>query len=160
MLKKTLSMVALLGLLQVGAAMAGNTSGCGAGSVLFKGKKGVVFNVLAATTNGMFYNNLFGVSSGTFGCNPNDTVQLEQLQKSFVAVNYDVLSQEMAMGQGQHLMALSTLLGCDGAAQQQFAHMTQTRFERLSQGSETMLGQVKKEVLADPKLAASCSYVG
>jgi len=159
MLKKTLSVLALLGMLQAGAAMASETAGCGVGTNLFKGKRGAVENILAITTNAIL-SQTFSITSGTAGCNPEDTVFREMLQKTFVVVNYDVLTQEMAMGQGQHLMALSTLLGCDNQVRLQFAHMTQTRFERLSKDSETMLGQVKKEVLADPKLAASCSYVG
>ena len=63
-----------LALLAPGTVFAGtgggqNMAGCGLGSMLFKDNnntKGV--QSTAATTNGTFYNQYLGITSGTLGC--------------------------------------------------------------------------------------------
>lgn len=64
MLKK----LALAALLAAGSsvAMADNDVGCGVGTQVWAGQKGVVPKILAATTNGIFTNQLLGITFGTF----------------------------------------------------------------------------------------------
>ena len=52
----------------VSMAFAGTGSGCGLGATVFEGQSGLFPNVLAATTNGTFGNQTFGLTSGTSGC--------------------------------------------------------------------------------------------
>lgn len=60
MLKK----LALAALLAAGSsvAMADNDVGCGVGTQVWAGQKGVVPKILAATTNGIFTNQLLGIT--------------------------------------------------------------------------------------------------
>src|SRR5450631_563531 len=68
-MKKALSKVALalsLTVMATSGAQASSTqdaAGCGVGTMIFKDQHGLLFNLLATTTNGM----LFGTVSQTFG---------------------------------------------------------------------------------------------
>ncbi|HEY8553803.1 MAG TPA: DUF3015 family protein [Burkholderiales bacterium] len=74
--KKVLA-VALVSLFPVAGMAAGenNVGSCGWGSKLFDGQRGVVPQVLAATTNGTFGSQTFGISSGTSGCTQDGVVR-------------------------------------------------------------------------------------
>jgi hypothetical protein len=45
-----------------------NSTGCGLGTIIFEGQKGIAPQVLAVTTNGTSGNQTFGITSGTLGC--------------------------------------------------------------------------------------------
>ena len=158
-MKKLLVLAAML-TLAAPVAFAGKSSGCGLGSQLFAGQSGMVMNVLAATTNGTAANQTFGITSGTSGCDANDTVYNQKMQEEFVSTNYEILSEEMAQGHGQYVSALAELMGCDAAARADFARMTQARYESLfsaaDQAPASLLGSVKAEISRDAVLASSC----
>src|SRR5690606_21045070 len=61
--------------LAAGAQQVPSVGGCGLGSKLFEGQRGVAPQVLAVTTNGTFGNQTFGISSGTLGCNQDGVVR-------------------------------------------------------------------------------------
>ncbi|MDH4225430.1 MAG: DUF3015 domain-containing protein [Deltaproteobacteria bacterium] len=154
MIKKLISILALIGLATTGSAMAGDTSGCGLGKVVLDGKSGMIMNLLASTTNGTFGSQTFGITSGTSGCSADNVLMKEKEKEVFVAVNFDNLSKDMAMGQGQTLSAFASLMGCSVG---DFSRMTQAKYDVLTQGSEAaLLENVKKEIAVDPKLAAAC----
>ena len=48
--------------------------GCGLGAIVWKGQSGIVPQTLAVTTNGTFYSQTFGITTGTSGCRQNDTI--------------------------------------------------------------------------------------
>ena len=50
-----------------------STGGCGLGSMAWRGQSGIIPQVLAMTTNGIFLNTI-GVTLGTSGCDPNGRV--------------------------------------------------------------------------------------
>lgn len=158
-MKKLLVLAAMV-TLAAPVAFAGKSSGCGLGQMLFTGQSGLVMNVLAATTNGSFGSQTFGMTTGTSGCDGNDTVYNNQkYQEEFVATNYEVLSEEMAQGHGQYVSALAELMGCDAAAQADFARMTQAQYESLftaEQAPAALLGNVKAEISKDAVLASNC----
>ena len=161
-MKKLLVLAAMI-TLAAPVAFAGKSSGCGLGSQLFAGQSGLVMNVLAATTNGISGNQTFGVTSGTLGCDGNDTVNNQKAQEEFVATNMEVLAEEMAQGNGQYVSALAELMGCDAAAQGQFAQMSQTRYESLfgatNVDANALLGSLKVEISKDAVLSNSCTRV-
>ena len=43
--------------------------GCGLGSMMFEGQDGLLSQTCAATFNGSFYSQLFGITTGTSKCN-------------------------------------------------------------------------------------------
>ena len=81
-------------------------AGCGLGHQIFHKDS----QVLAATTNGTSYSQLFGITSGTSGCEEkNGVAKLD----SFIESNRVALSDDMARGQGETLAGLGQILECD-----------------------------------------------
>jgi hypothetical protein len=157
--KKALVLVAAA-LALASAAQAANTytsAGCGLGTILFKGKNSKVHLILAATTNGSFGNQTFGISSETLDCTAEGVVKNDKQVEVYAAVNLQQLSREMAQGGGEYLSGLSTLMGCKTDAQKQaFSQLAQTRYEKLfpsdSTDSSAMLSNLRSEMSADPVL--------
>lgn len=55
-------------------AQAVDSTGCGLGSMAWRGQRGIGPQVLAATTNGSFGTQTFGITFGTSGCDPDGRV--------------------------------------------------------------------------------------
>ncbi len=95
-----------ISLLVVSSAYAGarENCGCGIGSMAFGDQEGLVFQVLAATTNNAISGNqTFGISSGTLGCERANSVTKNEKVNTFVAENMDNLATDIASGQGETL---------------------------------------------------------
>ena len=60
--------------LAASSAQAVDSTGCGLGSMAWRGQSGPVPQVLAVTTNGMTGSQTFGITFGTSGCDPNGRV--------------------------------------------------------------------------------------
>ncbi len=93
------------------ANAAPNNVGCGWGSMVFDGKKGVAEQVLAATTNGTFGNQTFGITSGTAGCARDGVVQKYAAADAFTGANMEKLARDMSVGQGEALETMADLMG-------------------------------------------------
>lgn len=106
MLKK-LALVAVVAL-GSSAAFADKDAGCGIGSQVWAGQSGKVPKILAATTNGLFANQLFGITFGTLGCSGTGTVTAQAV--TFTNENAESLARDMAVGQGESLNVLAELL--------------------------------------------------
>ena len=85
------------------------TAGCGLGSMIFGDEKGFV-QVFAATTNGTFGNQTFGMTSGTSNCDKQPTFASNERLKEFVHANMDNLAKDVAVGRGESLETLAELL--------------------------------------------------
>lgn len=102
-------MIGITALMISGSVMAAHgPAGCGLGSVLFKDKEGLVFNVLAATFNGTSGNQTFGMSTGTLGC--EDAKEAKVTAVDFIENNMMALSTDIAKGEGKTLDAYLTLI--------------------------------------------------
>jgi hypothetical protein len=136
------------------AAYADSSAGCGLGSKIFEGKKGKVHLVLAATTNGSFGNQTFGISSETLGCSSDGVVKADKKLEVYASVNYDKLSKEAAQGGGEYLAGLSSLMGCKTDAQRAaFAKLSQSKYESIYSGdSQGMVKALKAEMGRDAVL--------
>ena len=134
-MKKVLLISMVLFLMASGIAFAGETRencGCGLGTILFDdGADGLVQQVLAATTNGSFGTQTFGISSGTLECNqPSSFASNEQLN-NFVADNMDNLAKDAAMGQGEYVDTLAVLMGVSSSRRAEFSQMLQENFSNI-----------------------------
>ena len=102
-------------MLVAGASAAHDTNygpaGCGLGSMLI-GSEPSFSQVFAGTTNGTSGNQTFGISSGTSNC---DTQGGMASTRSFIEGNREALAKDMARGQGETIVALSSLAGCADA---------------------------------------------
>ena len=93
-----------------------DSTGCGLGTTLFEGQSGVAPQILAVTTNGTSGNQTFGITSGTLGCNSNDTVASAEVRQ-FAAANIDQLARDVARGKGESLTSLATTMQVEPADQ-------------------------------------------
>jgi len=108
-------------------------TGCGLGNQLFKeiGQDSVLFQILAVTTNGIFGNQTFGITSGTLGCKkPTKVVKNEKVEK-FVADNMDSLAADMAMGRGESLDTLAELMNVPVEKKAEFYASLQSNFTKI-----------------------------
>ena len=136
-------------------------AGCGLGSMIFGPINEPVAQVLAATTNGTFATQTFGITSGTSNCVSGGVIRAEREQAAFAEVNFDDLKRDMAAGGGQYLRSFSSLLGCEESAKPAFFKMTQDRFETIlpseKAGPIELVVATKVQIRANPVLARACS---
>jgi hypothetical protein len=133
------------------------TAGRGLGSMVFE-SNAKMMQVLAATTNGTFGSQTFGISSGTSNCSSDGVVLNEKQAEVFVSMNFETLNQEMASGKGENLVALANLVGC-GAAADSFSKTAQANYAgALSQAGtpEALLNSVHQMVASDAQLVNVC----
>lgn len=84
-------------------------AGCGLGSLVFK--ENDMTQVLAATTNGTFGNQTFGLTFGTSNCTNKGLVKVSMARESFIEANYKDLSRDAAAGKGEYVTNLARLYG-------------------------------------------------
>ena len=159
MLRKMLSTAVAMGVIAFFSnAYADGNSGCGLGTTIWEGKKGLFPHLLAATTNGTSGNQTFGMTSGTSGCNVDGAVVIEKKQEVFVAVNFDNLSEQMAQGKGEHLAAFGSLMGCSKEQLADFSAVTQEKYSQIfsETGSAKQIIDNTKSVMASSK---SCNNI-
>jgi hypothetical protein len=83
-------------------------AGCGLGSLAFGDTPGFV-QVLAATTNGTFGNQTFGISTGTSNCSG---LSGAQATKVFIEANREALAKDISRGSGETIGTLTWITGC------------------------------------------------
>ena len=88
-------------------------AGCGLGSLIFGDQPGMV-QVLAATTNGTFGNQTFGITTGTLNC--GDSAIGKSGAKLFIEANQEALAKDASRGSGETIVTLSHLAGCKDPA--------------------------------------------
>ena len=106
-----------------------STGGCGLGSMAWRGQSGIIPQVLAMTTNGIFLNTI-GVTLGTSGCDPNGRVTggTGKLVLAVIENNMEQFAMDASAGRGETIDTIAGLLEVDskelGArAQQNFAYL-------------------------------------
>lgn len=128
MKKVLLSIVAVAALATTGFATVNNQTGCGLGSQIIKDDSSALMLALQATTNSIFANQTFGITSGTSGCKKASLVMNERAAE-FVASNMDQLSREIAIGQGESVSTLAELLNVEDKAA--FAAVLQSNYNAI-----------------------------
>jgi hypothetical protein len=83
-------------------------AGCGLGSMAFGDTPGAV-QILAATTNGLFGTQTFGITTGTSNCGPS---LFAQGTKNFVEANREALAKDISRGEGEAIGALTVINAC------------------------------------------------
>ena len=90
-----------------------SSAGCGVGTILFEGQQGPAPQILAATTNGSFGNQTFGISSGTLGCERDAVVRSPTEVRMLLISSLDNLATDVARGQGETLESLASLMAVE-----------------------------------------------
>lgn len=152
-MKKAIVMSLGICLITLGAAYAEppkDNCGCGWGSMAFEGKDGIIFQVLAATTNGTFGNQTFGITSGTAGCEkPASWTSNEELNH-FVAENMDNIARDVAAGQGEYLDSLAELMAVPAKEKTEFTLTLQDNFSEIFSDAVTHVDVLENIVKVYP----------
>lgn len=128
------------------AEMPRENCGCGLGSIAFKGKDGLVFQVLAATTNGSFGNQTFGITSGTLECKQAPSFASNERLNTFVAGNMDNLAQDIAAGRGETLDTLAELMGVSLEQRGTFNATLQSHFSSIFTSEDVSAPEVLENI--------------
>lgn len=136
-MKKVLVSAVIFGMMSTGVAFAAgssqNNTGCGLGSMLLgeAANDSLLLQVFAATTNGTFANQTFGITSGTSDCKmPSKIVKNERLNE-FVVSNIDSLAKDIAMGRGESLDTMAELMGISTDKREAVYAQLQTNFSSI-----------------------------
>ncbi|MBI2602380.1 MAG: DUF3015 family protein [Deltaproteobacteria bacterium] len=134
-------------------------AGCGLGSLVFSSDtKGS--QVLAATTNGTSYSQLFGITSGTSNCRD---LEAKVALLPYVDVNKQQILADIAKGSGESLVGLGQMMGCGVEKQAQLDTWLKTNFETILNNSETPGASTEviyNTVKSQPGLKDSCQIFG
>jgi hypothetical protein len=138
-----LAVVAAVGIVPSAALADGyGPAGCGLGSLIFEPNSGFT-QVLAATTNGFSGNQTFGITSGTSNC--AGTAGGTAGAKAFVETNRVALAKDIARGQGETIVSLSKLAGCQNA--QAVGVSLQRSFQQIFPDASVSDQQVSQSVV-------------
>ncbi len=118
------------------AAFADTDAGCGIGSQVWAGQSGKVPKILAATTNGIFLNQLLGITFGTLGCNGTGTVTAKVV--TFTNENAENLARDMAVGEGENLNVLAELLQIKHQDKAHFFAVSKANFKHIYASDNTL----------------------
>lgn len=105
--------------------------GCGLGSMVFEGNDGLISQVSAATTNGTFGNQTFGITSGTSNCEQFKTFTSNEKINTFVAENMDSLAKDIARGQGEYLDTFAALIAVPESKKTELYALLQANFSKI-----------------------------
>lgn len=102
-------------------------AGCGLGSIAFGDKEGAT-QIFAATTNGTFGTQTFGISSGTSNCEEGGGSSKSAFRAKlnpYVVANQAHLQNDISKGSGESIRTLEAMGGCEAGQlgpqmQQQF----------------------------------------
>ena len=92
-----------------------DSTGCGLGSMAWRGQSGSVAQVLAVTTNGLFFTQTFGITFGTSGCDPNGRISggTGRMTLAFLENNLEQYAMDAAAGHGETIETLAGILNMD-----------------------------------------------
>ncbi|WP_111494397.1 MULTISPECIES: DUF3015 domain-containing protein [Marinobacter] len=140
-MKKIIAGAMLLG----ASSLAFAQPGCGVGAMIWKGQSGMAPHILAATTNGTLGNQTFGMTTGTLGCNTNESVQSMAM---YMDNNIDKIARDMSRGEGENLDTLAVLLKVDEADRPAFRQLMQDNFATIFPSSDTTSDEAVSAIVA------------
>jgi hypothetical protein len=130
------------------------TAGCGLGSMAFGNQPGAI-QIFAATTNGLFGTQTFGITSGTSNCGPG---LVAQGTKNLVEANREALAKDVSRGQGELIGALTVINACADSAKVGAA--LQRDFQAIFPSAEATSDDVTAAILrtlSEPSLGCAKS---
>jgi Protein of unknown function (DUF3015) len=82
-------------------------------------------------TREFFGTQTFGITSGTSECTTDGVIRSERAVEAFAEATFESLTQEMAQGEGEHLRAFASLLGCSAESFNDFGRLTQRQYTHI-----------------------------
>ena len=87
--------------------------------------------ILAATTNNIYGNQTFGITSGTLGCTQDGVVSSSAKLSMFTGSNMDRLARDMSQGEGESLATLADLMGIESTDKAAFYSASRENFDKI-----------------------------
>ena len=130
MKKTVLTLAAVAAVMFSANAHAVDSTGCGLGSMAWRGQKGPIPQILAVTTNGTFGNQTFGISSGTSGCDPHGRITggTGSMALAFLENNMEQFAMDASAGHGETIDTLAGILNVDS---ERLGEVSKTNFAVL-----------------------------
>ncbi len=116
-------------------------AGCGLGSIVFK--ENDKMQILAATTNGTFGSQTFGITFGTSNCEGGGRMVSKEQVQQYIAANQNTLKNDMARGNGEALNGLAELMGQDS---DMFANRMKTNYSKIFANASLTSKQITENV--------------
>jgi hypothetical protein len=139
MKKILLGAVVALALATTGSATVNDQTGCGLGAMIIRDNSSAVMLALQATTNSIFGNQTFGITSGTLGCKKTQFVMNDRASE-FVASNMDQLASEISKGHGESVDTLAELLNVQDKPA--FASALQANYNKIYASQNAKMSDV------------------
>jgi hypothetical protein len=139
------------------SAMANNGAGCGVGSSIFNGQRGVAPQVLAATTNGTFMNTV-AITFGTSGCTQDGVVSSSWKISMFIDGTRVALARDAAAGQGENLDALAVVMGVKADDRAAFAAAIKSNFSTVF-ANENVAANLKDVLASNDRLSSYAAQI-
>lgn len=143
------------------SAVAPGGPGCGWGNMIFEGNSGAGSHFLATIVNGTSGNKTFGMTSGTNGCDTSGA--LTYSGESLLAMNgvIEEVAQDMAVGHGEALTALTVSMGIEQADRAHFDQVMHDNFDtvfpRQDMTAADVMANINSVMAQDEQLAAYTS---
>jgi hypothetical protein len=99
--------------------------------MVFEGQDGLASQTFAATTNGTFGNQTFGMTSGTSNCEKPASFSSNKKLNEFVSANMDNLARDIARGSGEYLNTLAILAEVPESKHDVFYRQLQSNFSSI-----------------------------
>jgi len=134
-------------------------SGCGLGSVLFGETENRGGQILSSTTNGIYSNSTFGMSSGTSNCVPEKSEKTAELKKNmniFISANKEALANDIVKQNGETITALSEIVGCNDT--KYLGTKLQSRYDLIysKNDAKTVTDNMYNVIATDGYLVENC----
>jgi hypothetical protein len=163
-MKKIICLLAILSLSALPEMMSiafadapnGGSDACGLGWEVTK-QKTLIGTLTRATTNA-FLDPTWSMTSGTSGCSKHAIAKNDEEAVKYVASNFYPLTAEMADGQGEYLVGLAQVMGCNDAVISDFNQATQKSFNMITDNADAYqtVQNVKQVVRQNPVLSKNC----
>lgn len=132
------------------------TAGCGLGNLVF-GKEN---QVLAATTNGSTYSQLFGITFGTLNCEGGNLFTTAENMDRFMITNKVAAADSIARGEGEVITTLASLMNCS-SQEARLGSALQSEFKTIFPKHDVPAGEITDSILTvvgnDAALAQACN---
>jgi Protein of unknown function (DUF3015) len=143
--------VVVASLVIAGSAFAGqatSNTGCGLGTMLFKNNADgkILLQAFQATTNYTFWNQTFGITSGTSDCQQPKNFVGNDKANEFMVANMDNLARDIAQGRGETLDAFAELMGVPTERRPEFYAQLQSGFARIFTSSNVQMASVMDNI--------------
>lgn len=141
-----LALVCFIAIPAIGFSANQQNTGCGLGSVIMQGNDGLLFQILAVTTNGTCGNQTFGISSGTLNCKTPSKFASRETINTYISDNMDNLATDIAKGNGEYLNTLAVLMEVPEGSRVSFYGKLQGNFKTIYPSTSVTSADVLKNI--------------